>query len=345
MRKRTSLAAASAAFAITAALSVATAGLAGATAAPQPATAASTAAMPAAPAHAVPAMVPAQHATIPAAPLTTPTPPVTNKPAAPAPRAPAGKVAPTGGIAPLLTPPLSGGTSGFTTCSGTAAIPTGSPGGPAAATGAGPCDTPVTFTVSSGFLSITVPVPVTPLTHIPLGTGAAGDVIVSGLGTGTNGAGAAGYVTVTDDRALATAGWTTTVSSTDFTNTTTSGLPVIPATDVYYFSGDVVGTPIANGTPAGPSNSPPAIPVVIAPGQPATGTGAVAPPTSGTTTGPSPTGATHGAAQLGGTAPTAMGLSAGVGANQVVWDPLIAVKIPTTAVSGDYTGTITHSVS
>ena len=79
MRKRTSLAAASGAFAITAALSVATAGLAGATAVPQPAAAASTAAMPAAPAYAAPATVPARHATIPAAPLITPTPPVTNK--------------------------------------------------------------------------------------------------------------------------------------------------------------------------------------------------------------------------------------------------------------------------
>ncbi len=150
---------------------------------------------------------------------------------------------------------------------------------------------------------------------------------------------------MTDDRALLTASWTATVNSSAFVNQTAlTTAPDIPASDIYYFSGDVVGAPTAVGTPAGPGGIPAAVPVVIAPGQPATGTGARTPPTAGSTTGTTPTGTTGDAAQLG-TPVTAMALSAGVGANQVVWHPTVAVKIPTTAVSGDYWGTITHSVS
>ena len=137
---------------------------------------------------------------------------------------------------------------------------------------------------------------------------------------------------MTDDRALLDAFWTATVSSTAFTNTTpATTAPAIPATDVYYFSG-AKGTTIATG--AAPTSA-----LLIAPGQ--TGTA----PTSGITTGTTPPGSNGGAAQLGGGTVDAMTLTGAVGANQVTWHPTIAVDVPTTAVSGDYLGTITHSVS
>ena len=314
MRKRTSLAAASGAFAITVALSVATAGLAAASPVPAPAA-------PMQPPRPAPAITP--HAPTASNAAAHPAvAPVRNKPAVPAARASSGKVTPSGGVRPLLTPPTTG-----TTCSGADSVTP--PGG---------CDTVTQFTVTAGVLSITVP---TGTTGAPVLLGAqhAGDIVASGLGTG-----AVGNVTVTDDRASLAASWNATVNSSAFVNQTPSTTaPDIPATDVYYYSGPVVGTPIGVGTPAGPGGIPAAVPIVITPGQ--SGTGATGAPTSGITTGTTPPGAINGAVPLGGTAPYCMQLSAGVGANQVVWHPTIAVDIPTTAVSGDYQGTITHSVS
>jgi len=328
MRKRTSLAAASGAFAITAALSVATAGLAAASPVPAPATgaSASTATVPMQPARAASGLLPSARAITnhPAAAAKT-TPPVKNKPAVPAARASSGRVTPSGGVAPLLLPPT---TTGTTTCDET---PTGTP-----AT-VPPCDTPVTFTVSSGVLSITVPVPVSPATNISLGSGHAGDIIASALGTG-----AAGDVTVTDDRALLSASWTATVSSTAFVETpaTTPAAPDILASDIYYYSGNYnTGTAIDSaGT-------------TIAPGQYGTTT-AAGPPTS-VATSPATPGANNGAVALGGTSAlpvmslggTGTGDVPAVGANQVTWHPMVAVDIPSTAVAGDYDGTITHSVA
>ena len=139
MRKTTRLAAASGTFAITTVLSVAAAGLAGAAAYPVPATVAGTSATSAAPA--APAMTSSAPALVgrPAAPAKAP-PPVTSK------AAPAGR-APSGVAAPALTPP----STGTTTLTGT---------------GAG---TPVTFAVSTGNLSITVPDgSLTPSTSAPV---------------------------------------------------------------------------------------------------------------------------------------------------------------------------------
>jgi hypothetical protein len=109
---------------------------------------------------------------------------------------------------------------------------------------AGDPDTTVTFTVTSGELSMTAP------TSANLGSGAPGTTITGALGA----------VTVTDDRALLTAAWTTTASSTAWT--TGAGTPneTIPATDVGYDPGavtttgtiTVTGTPITLGSGAAP---------------------------------------------------------------------------------------------
>jgi hypothetical protein len=100
---------------------------------------------------------------------------------------------------------------------------------------AGDPDTTVTFTVTSGALSMTAPATAN------LGTGAPGTTINGNLGT----------VTVTDDRALLTAAWTTTASASDWTTGTATPAETIPATDVGYNPGSVTttGTITATGTP------------------------------------------------------------------------------------------------
>jgi hypothetical protein len=112
------------------------------------------------------------------------------------------------------------------------------PGVASAATAAGPAgsaaiansstpsggdpNTTVTFTVTVGGLTMTAPA------AADLGSGAPGSTIAGHLGT----------VTVTDARALASAAWTVTASSTDWT----SGASTIPATDANYDPGFVQST-------------------------------------------------------------------------------------------------------
>lgn len=106
-----------------------------------------------------------------------------------------------------------------------------SSGGP----GAGDPDTTVTFSVTTGALSMTAPV------SASLGSGAPGTTI----------SGALGAVTVTDDRALLTASWTATASSSDWTTGGGTPAETIPATDVGYDPGSITttGTITATGTP------------------------------------------------------------------------------------------------
>jgi len=86
---------------------------------------------------------------------------------------------------------------------------------------AGPTTT--TFTVTNGALTITTP------DSVNLGSGAPGTTIgPTDLGT----------VTVNDNRASASASWSATVSSTNFT----SGSQTIPATDATYTTGTVTPT-------------------------------------------------------------------------------------------------------
>jgi hypothetical protein len=112
--------------------------------------------------------------------------------------------------------------------------------------GGGDPDTTVTFTVTSGALSMSAPV------SASLGTGAPGTTI----------SGALGAVTVTDDRALLSASWTVTAASTDWTTGGGTPAETIPATDAGYDPGSITttGTITATGTPITLSNT--AAPVV-----------------------------------------------------------------------------------
>ncbi|MFF2548938.1 hypothetical protein ACFVUY_41150 [Kitasatospora sp. NPDC058063] len=98
--------------------------------------------------------------------------------------------------------------------------------------------TTVTFTVTSGALSMSVPA------STALGSGAPGTQISSPIGP----------VTVTDDRALLSASWTVTASETDFTN----GSSTVPATRATYTVGTVTTTGTITVTPTNVtlSNSP-----------------------------------------------------------------------------------------
>ncbi len=86
---------------------------------------------------------------------------------------------------------------------------------------AGDPDTTVTFTVTSGALSMTAPA------TVDLGSGAPGTTITGALGA----------VIVTDDRALLAASWIATASSTDWTTGGATPAETIPATDVGYDPG------------------------------------------------------------------------------------------------------------
>jgi hypothetical protein len=100
---------------------------------------------------------------------------------------------------------------------------------------AGDPDTAVTFTVSSGALSMTAPV------SANLGTNAPGTTITGVLGT----------VTVTDDRALAIATWTAVAQSSNWTTGGGTPAETVAAGDVGYDPGSVTttGTIVATGTP------------------------------------------------------------------------------------------------
>ena len=82
---------------------------------------------------------------------------------------------------------------------------------------------------ASGPLSLSAPA------SAVLGSGAPGTTITAALGP----------VTVTDDRALASASWTVTAAETDFSN----GLQTIPATDASYIAGTITTTGTITVTP------------------------------------------------------------------------------------------------
>jgi hypothetical protein len=96
-------------------------------------------------------------------------------------------------------------------------------------------DTTVTFTVTTGELSMSAPV------SVDLGSGAPGTTINGNVGA----------VAVTDDRALLSASWTTTAAASDWTTGGGTPAETIPATDVGYDPGSITttGTITATGTP------------------------------------------------------------------------------------------------
>jgi len=130
---------------------------------------------------------------------------------------------------------------------------------------------------------------------------------LSAAAPGEMASGALGAVTVTDARAALDAFWTASVSSSDFTTGGATGAETIPAADVGYWSGPAIAT-----TGAG----------TFVPGQP-----------------------TSGAVVSLAATQTAFSMTAGVGDNSATWDPTADVQVPAGAVSGTYTGTITHSVA
>jgi hypothetical protein len=97
---------------------------------------------------------------------------------------------------------------------------------PVAAHAATSGDTTVTFTVTAGALSITVPA------SVDLGSGPPGGTITGNMGP----------VTVTDQRGALTAAWTATVSSTDFTTGGGTPAETISKSNVSYWSGPATAT-------------------------------------------------------------------------------------------------------
>jgi hypothetical protein len=87
-------------------------------------------------------------------------------------------------------------------------------------------DTIVTFSVTTGALSLTAP------TTADLGSGAPGTTI----------SGAVGAITVTDDRAALNASWNATASSTAWTTGGGTGNETIPAGDATYTPGAITTT-------------------------------------------------------------------------------------------------------
>jgi hypothetical protein len=93
--------------------------------------------------------------------------------------------------------------------------------------------TTVTFAVTSGALTMTVPA------SADLGSGA----------PGTDISGALGAVSVQDNRALLEASWTVTASSTAYTTGSAQAAETIPATDVDYAVGTITTTGTITATP------------------------------------------------------------------------------------------------
>jgi hypothetical protein len=131
------------------------------------------------------------------------------------------------------------------------------------------------------------------------------------IGSATTGSasisGQLGPVTVTDSRGAAGASWTSTVTGSDFSTGGGSPPETITNINVLYFSGPATSTTGAgNFTPGQPT---PASAVII------------------------------------NVPRTAFSLNGGNGNNSATWNPNLIINLPSAAVSGLYSGTVTHSVS
>jgi large repetitive protein len=147
------------------------------------------------------------------------------------------------------------------------------------------------ITIAGGALAITVPASTTLPGASPAGTTSA----------------ALGTVTVTDQRGIAGASWTATVTGTTFVTGHGTAPETIPLTQVTYWSGPATAT---------------------------TGTGAFTP------------GQASAAAAVSLTTPrTAFSLTSGTSITSASWNPTLSVSVPAAAVAGTYTATITHSVA
>lgn len=130
------------------------------------------------------------------------------------------------------------------------------------------------------------------------------------LGSGSAGgnvSGQLGTITVTDNRGALGGSWTATVSSTDFTTGGGTADETIGKAQATYWSGAATAS---SGVAA------------FTPGQLLAAN-----------------------AQTLGTSRTAFSATGTVGNNSASWNPTVTVNIPSSAVAGDYTATITHSVA
>jgi hypothetical protein len=116
-----------------------------------------------------------------------------------------------------------------------------------------------------------------------------------------------GTVTVTDERGAVGATWIATVTTSHFVTGGGTASETIDRANVAYWSGPVVDFGGIG---------------VFTPGQP-----------------------TVADAQSLDVPRTAFSMSGGIGDNAVSWTPALVVTIPPTAVAGEYTGTITHSIA
>ena len=116
-----------------------------------------------------------------------------------------------------------------------------------------------------------------------------------------------GTVTVTDERGALAGSWTATVASTDFTTGGATTDETVAKSSVTYWSGAATST---SGT------------AVRVPGQ-----------------------ATSANAQALGSSRTAFSATGVIGNNTTAWNPTLTVNIPSAAVAGTYSGTVTHSVA
>ncbi len=144
-----------------------------------------------------------------------------------------------------------------------------------------------------------------PTATVDLGGGSAHDV-GSVIGAPRN----FGAVAVTDNRALDPADWTATVSSTDFVNSVTPA-DVIPAGEATYTDG-TIGADIDSGLPL----------------------------STGIADDTTPTPVT-----LSGSPQDVVTETGADGDNAATWSPTLTVAVPATAVVGDYSAVVTHSVT
>jgi hypothetical protein len=160
---------------------------------------------------------------------------------------------------------------------------------PAAAQPSG--DTTVSFTVAAAALVIDVPA------SSSAGSGVPGEAIDASLGT----------VEVIDERAVASATWTASVTTTAFTTGGGGDQRTVPPGQISYWSGPETAT-----TGAG----------TFTPGQ-----------------------ATAAEQVVLGAPRTAFSKESGDGNNTASWNPTLVIAIPADAIGGLYSGTVTHSVA
>ena len=166
-----------------------------------------------------------------------------------------------------------------------------------------------TYTITVTVTASTGTAPSASVTVEPVGflsISASSSATLPAAAPGTTASAQLGAVTVTDNRALGSASWTATVTSTAFSSGSAAS-QTIPLTQVTYWSGPATAIS-GSGT--------------FTPGQPAAANAVTL--TAGR---------------------VAFSLSGGSGVNSASWNPTLSVQVPAAAVAGTYTATITESVS